>query len=191
MLKKNRSKNSKTRNREIAKVINEVVHRYVHPPRETKKGIKLIDKNLLILGRNNTDLLRFKGHLLDILGKEQESAKIYREILRLIPNHIEATIDLGDTYKNLEEFRRALTYYNKVLRLIKTGKGHTGLYRFDVKGEDFIQAVKGKAETLLALKRPREALKCIVNALQYYPDDIMLCFWLKEAQEQFHKIKSK
>lgn len=101
MLKKNRSKNSKTRNREIAKVIKEVVDLYLSPPRETKNGIKLIDKNLLILGRNNTDLLRLKGNLLDILGKYQESATMYRKILRLVPNDIDATTDLGLGVKTL------------------------------------------------------------------------------------------
>jgi len=191
VLKKNRSKNSKTRNREIAKVIKEVVDLYLSPPRETKKGIKLIDKNLLILGRNNTDLLRLKGNLLDILGKYQESATMYRKILRLVPNDIDATTDLGDAYHNLGEFRKALIYYNRALSLIKTGKSHTELYRFNVKGEDFIQAVKGKAETLLALKKPKEALKSIVDALQFYPADIVLSSCLEDAQEQFHKMKPK
>ncbi len=182
---------SKVRNRQVCKIIKEVASLSLSQPRETKKGIKILDQYLQLLGKTNTDLLRLKGHFLDILGKNQESAIIYRKIISLVPNHIEALCDLGDAHQNLGEFRKSLRYYNRALRFLQKGQGYTGIYRYSVKGEDFIQAMAGKVESLLALKNPTLAIKCLLEALQRYPYDICLVARFQEAQELFQKLESK
>ncbi len=187
-MKESKRKKSNARDRETVEIIKKVQRHKLFNPSGLKKGIKIIDQHLQVRGNSNTDLLRLKGNLFEILGKDQESAIIYRKILRLVPNHIEALSDLGDVYQNLEEFQKALPYYNHAFRLIKTGTGHTGIYRFDVKGEDFIQTVDGKARCLLALQKPKLAIKCLLNALQLYPYDISLVARFQEAQKQYQEL---
>jgi len=188
-MKGSKYKDLKTRNLEVSKVIKDVQSLDLFQTSGRKKGIKVIDQNLKRLGRTDTDLLYLKGGLLEVLEKFQESAAVYQDILCLIPNHLGATMDLGDVYYDLGEFRKALMYQNRALKLIKTKSGYKGRFSFAGKGEYFIQAVRGKSEALLALKRPKEALKCIVNALQSYPADIALRSCLEDAQEQFHNMK--
>jgi len=73
----------------------------------------------------------------------------------------------------------------------KKAKGIQGYYRYSVKGEDFIQAIAGKAECLLALKKPKLAIKYLLGALQRYPYDICLVARFQEAQELYQKLESK
>ncbi len=189
-MNKRNYKYSKTGSREISKVIKQVQSLDLFQTSGRKKGIKVIDQNMQRLGRTDTDLLHLKGRLLEVLEKFHEAVTVYREILRLIPNHLGATMDLGDVYYDLGEYRKALIYHNRALKLITTGTGYIGRFKSLLKGGDFIQAVGGKVEALLALKRPKEALTCTVNALQLYPQDIGLRLDLEDAQKQFHDMKS-
>ncbi len=190
-MNKQMHKNLHTRDREISHVINEVQNFDLGRVAGQKKGIKAIDQAMQRLGFIDTDLLHLKGGLLEVLGKPQDAVGAYQQILRLIPNHLGAITDLADVYFDLQEFPKALTRYNRALKLITTRTGYRGRFTFDVKGEDFLHATTGKADTLLELERTNESLKCIVDALQLYPFDIGLCSCLERAQEQFHRIKLK
>lgn len=190
-MKDRKNKGLKARNIEVGKVIRQVQRLDLFEDSGRKNGIKIIDQNMQRLGSSDTDLLHLKGGLLEVSENYQEAATVYRAILRLIPNHIGAIIDLGDVYYDLGEFRKALIYHNRALKLIKTKTSYKGRFKYDTKGDDYLQAVRGKVEALLALSRPKEALKSIVNALQLYPHDIELRSKLEDAQEQYHKLKPK
>ncbi len=190
-MKERKRKKSNARGQEIANVIKEVQSFDLFHAAGRKKGIKTIDQAMQQLDGIDTDLLHLKAGLLEVLGKSNDAATVYRQILRFTPNHLGATTDLADVYQDLREFPKALFYYNRALKLINTKKGHTGKFTFDVKGEDFLHAITGKADTLLELERTKESLKCIVTALQLYPSDIGLCSCLERAQVQFHKMQLK
>lgn len=178
---------SKARNREIVAIIKQVQKLELFNSSGQKKGIEIIDQSMQRLGSSDTDLLHLKGGLLELLGNYHEAAKIYRQILRLLPNHLGATNDLGDVNRDIGNFQKALIYYNRTLNLIKTGKGIKGKFNY-IKGEDYIHAVDRKAECLLALKKPKLAIKYLLDALQRYPYDISLVARFQEAQEQYQKL---
>ena len=159
--------------------------------REAPKAIRLLDQYLETVNREDIDVLRLKGNVLDIQLKFENSRQIYKHILRHCPDNTLALIDMGDAWARSDEYARAIPYYNRALRLINNGHYTSGMYVYPFKEDEFIEASKGKAEALLELKRPLAALRCLVNALQKYPADISLGSSLCRTQEAYAKWRRK
>lgn len=150
-------------------------------------ALQVIDTYLQQGEESDVDLLLLKSNIFEMLGKFAQAAKISRHILQIEPNDPLALIDLGDHYKGLRKpnYRKALQYYNRALRVVNEGRFH-----YD-RQEEFLDACRGKADILLALRRPTAALRCIVDGLQKYPTSLTLGTVLQKAQEQYASFQEK
>ena len=181
-------KKSKSQNRQVVAIIKHVLNLELLNASGQRKGIEIIEQNMHRLGHSDTDLLHLKGGLLELLGNYPEATKIYRQILRLVPHHLGATNDLADVNRDKGNFQKALTYYNRTLNLLKTGKGIKGRFNY-VKGEDYLHAIEGKVDCLLALKKPKLAIKYLLEALKRYPYNKRLGTRFQEAQEIYQQLE--
>ncbi len=186
-MKESTPKKSTSPNRQVVAIIKHVQELELLNSSGQKKGIEIIDQCLQQLGRRDTDLLHLKGGLLELLGNYAEATKIYRQILRLIPHHLGATNDLADINRDKGNFQKALIYYNRTLNLLKTNKGIKGKFNY-IKGEDYIHAIDGKAECLLALNKPKLAVKYLLDALKRYPYNKRLGTRFQKSQELYQKL---
>jgi tetratricopeptide (TPR) repeat protein len=159
--------------------------------RKAPTAIRLLDQYLETVDREDIDVLRLKGNVLDIQLKHEKSRQIYKQILRRCPDNTLALIDMGDAWARSDEYTRAIPYYNRALRLISNGHYTSGVYVYGSKEEEFIEASLGKAEALLELKRHAAALTCLVNALQKYPAAVVLGSSLCRTQEAYAKWRRK
>jgi tetratricopeptide (TPR) repeat protein len=153
--------------------------------RDSREAVKIIDNYLSKLNRPDLDLLILKGNILDSASRFDDAKKTYEQILRLDPTNAPALIDLGDYYSNSKsDFRKALRYYDRAFRLLYSGGGY-----FDKKGE-FIDACTEKAAALIQLKKPLDAMKCVISGLQRYPASRMLFEALQRAREQYETLEN-
>lgn len=96
-------------------------------------ALKLIDD---VLAESPSDLvaLRMKGNLLELKtldlmessGKKLVSSReylaardCYEQVLRLDPRNVTALIDLGDHYRNLDAYDKALSYYEHAADVLR------------------------------------------------------------------------
>jgi len=155
---------------------------------EPAKAIKLLDSHLSRTDSKDVGLLMLKGNILEMVSRFAQAAEVYRHVLRVDSNCTLALIDLGDLYKDsrkLEYRRKALQYFERALSLVEAGRFH-----YDAEDE-FVDACIGKADTLLALSRPMDALKCVVNGLQQYPTNLGLGEMLERAQKQYKTLRER
>lgn len=150
------------------------------------QAIKVIEEYFHEIDPNDVDLLLLKGHILDSIHKFDQALNIYRKVLRVDRDNAPGLIDLGGYYSNIKRnYRKALWYYARALRLVESGRFHLD------EEDEFIDACTEKAGALLALKRPMEALKCIVHGLQKYPASLLLGDALKRAQAQYEDVRER
>lgn len=125
-------------------------------------AMRLIDKYLIDFP-DDTDLLILKGNIFDIQLKYDESIKLYRKVLSKDKKNLFALIDLGDVYRHKEQYKKAIQYYDMAINLIKENTL--------INAEDqYLDACHGKAEVLLLMKSPAEALNCLKSFMEDYPN---------------------
>ncbi len=143
------------------------------------------------------DQLLKKAHLKHMQGKHDAAAKLYHEILRIRPNHLDATYLLGTLYAETGNFEDARTYLEKADRInpsspyIKVNLGNICMSQGDYEGarefyrqalalkEDLPQAYYGLATILEqvdndvdgAAAQYRKVLQHFQKALQQNPND--------------------
>lgn len=153
---------------------------------EPTQAIKVIDGYLHQIDPNDLDLLLLKGHILGSIHKFDQALNVYRKVLRVDRDNAPALIDLGGYFSNIKRnYRKALWYYARALRLVESGRFHLD------EEDEFIDACTEKAGALLALKRPIEALKCIVHGLQKYPASLLLGDALQRAQKEYEAVRDR
>jgi len=129
-------------------------------------AMRLIDKYLFNFP-DDTDLLILKGNILDIQLKHNKSIKLYKKVLSLNQNNIFALIDLGDAYRNKEQYKKAIKYYDMVITLIQDNDS----LMTESTQDEYIDACLGKVETLLLLNKPFKAIDCINYAIKKCPTE--------------------
>ncbi len=135
---------------------------------------------------DDVDLLILRGNLLDTMNRFEEAARLYRRVLRLDPDNPLALVDLADSYACArEEHRNALRYYDRALRALERGRFHANA------AEEFVEACVGKAETLLDLDRPLDALRTVLGGLARYPTDLELGGVLQRAQAAYQALLAR
>lgn len=155
-------------------------------PRESSKAIELINEYLRETNLTDVDVLLLKGHVLDSSHEFDQGLRVYQQVLRIDRDNAPALNDLGGYYSNIKrDYRKALRYYTRALRLIESGRFHLD------EQDEFIEACVGKADALRELNRPMDALKCIVHGLQKYPADIVLGGALERAQEWYRALQER
>lgn len=156
---------------------------------EPTQAIKVIDGYLHQIDPidpNDVDLLLLKGHILDSIHKFYQALNVYRKVLRVDRDNAPGLIEVGGYFSNIKRnHRKALWYFARALRLVESGRFHLD------EEDEFIEACTEKAGALLALKRPIEALKCIVHGLQKYPASLLLGDALQRAQKEYEAIRER
>lgn len=153
--------------------------------RKPQEAIKIIDQYLSQVGGMDSRLLVLKGNILETQGRFAPAKKVYEAAIRVDPNNTQALTDLGEYYANSRRFyRKALQYFNKAILVLQCGKF------IDNFEDEYIAAYTEKASLLVKLRRPKEALEVIVNALQRFPASCLLSDSLQEVQENYHKLKT-
>lgn len=62
----------------------------------------------------------YRGDLYQIMGKYDMALMDYESIIKLLPLHIPTFSSIGSCYKNLNEFDKAITYFERILSFDKS-----------------------------------------------------------------------
>jgi len=159
--------------------------RHLAVQRDPERGISLIDEYLSKFDSQDVDFLLLKGSIFEMTGRIDQASKIYKTVLHIDPRNTQALIDLGDSSSSKNEYRRAISFYDRALKHLEKE-----IYYRDL-ADEFVQACVNKADAFLELKKPGAACQCIVNGLQKYPTDDFLLDGLQRAQANYHASKDK
>jgi serine/threonine-protein kinase len=99
------------------------------------------------------------------LGRYREAASTYRRILAEQPHHSMVTLNLADTYLLMRRTAEAEDLYRQVLELIKEDPAAASP-----------QSLTVKAQALAHLRRGREAVAAVQEALRLAPNDGSVAF---------------
>jgi tetratricopeptide (TPR) repeat protein len=153
---------------------------------QPRNSLRVIDAYLRDVDPKDLDVLLYKGYSLDSISEFDKALGVYRRVLRIDRENVPALIQLGAYYSNIKrDNKKALRCYARALRLIELGR-----YHWD-KEDEFVDACTSMADVLLALKRPMEAVTCVVNGLQKYPADSALGDALQRAQAQYEVLRDR
>lgn len=171
--------NVKHRKQELLRTLNELA-----PQPSPAKAIKLIDSYLKQVDQYDDDLIILKGNILDSMGRPTEAVKCYRKAYKINSQNPQTLIELGDYYVSYhqQKFQQALQYYNKSIGMLKSKR-----MRSADQIDRFIVANLRRAEALVELNKPLDAMKSIVRVLCRYPTDSRLGSALLRVQEQNEK----
>lgn len=180
------NKMSPVLNRQKARTEIERIARRLTANRKPQEAVRIIDQYLSAIDGGDARLLVLKGNILESQGKFAPAKKMYEVAIRVDPTHTQALTDLGEYYaESRQSYPKALKYLNKAICILQGGEFIDNLE------DEYVAACTAKASLLIKLRRPKEALKIIVNGLQRFPSSRLLSDSLQETQENFHKLKTK
>jgi tetratricopeptide (TPR) repeat protein len=113
--------------------------------------------------KRDTDVLILKGNVLETLGRHSRAARVYEKVLTIEPRNARAHIDLGECFQWVGNYRKAMAYYDKALRLL-CSQQTLRRSREDLK--DIEQAYRNKIELLVKRGKKNTALEVIDKSLR-------------------------
>ena len=144
---------------------------------EPEKAVKIID-GYLKKHADDIDILLLKAYISDSVWEFEKAFDLYSYILVIDPVNVQALIGLGSHYINCrDDCLKSLRCYESALYLLSSVPPDGDIQ------DEFISACIGKADSLIGLDRPDDAVRIIKYGMQKYPDDIVLIAALKRIRD--------
>lgn len=115
-------------------------------------------------------------------GNYAGALALFREFIEKNPSLYQVRLNIGNCYREMKEYEKAITEYNAVLEKIKSEKA-------DLKGdENAAKALAGIGEIYMAQNNYEKAQEYLKNAIDIFPTDHALAYNVAEIFFQAGQI---
>jgi len=155
---------------------------------QSKEALKDFDKALQ-LKPDYLEVLYSGGNALSDQGQFEESLVNYDKCIKLKPDFVEAHVNRGNTLKKLGRLEDAIISYQKAIQLNpEKAEASINLGNTLITQGKFEEAIKVVQMPLDKEPKNREAMKCLIGALNYCSPEAAVDGSHAKVQEKLRKI---